>query len=254
MTDLRLQDHYDRKYCHERTDPSELAPVPRTDQPTDRFEAVVNYFPCLFKGGSVLELGAGDGKVAKALLGLDIRIERYTVGDISRPRLERIPVALGDRRVAVKTLNAEDISGEEENQYDAIIMVALIEHLIDPLGAMKSIRTLLKPGGFVYIDTPNIAKYTRRANLLLGRFPSTASRKEGLVTYDGLPVDLYDEGHLHYFTYSSLSTMLLSRCGFTRIRKLPYPCGKLLFGKTLESWLAHVWPTAFADLAIAAYR
>jgi len=47
-------------------------------------------------------------------------------------------------------------------------MLALIEHLIDPLGAMQRIHRLLKPGGFVFIETPNIAKFTRRAKFTPG--------------------------------------------------------------------------------------
>jgi len=117
-------------------------------------------------------------------------------------------------------------------------MVALIEHLIDPLRAMQRIRQLLKPGGFAYIDTPNIARYTLRLKLLMGRFPSTASMNEGLTTYSGKPTDLYDEGHLHYFTYRSLSLMLTERCGFSRVVKLAYPGGRRPLGKQTHNFLA----------------
>jgi hypothetical protein len=158
-----------------------------------------------------------------------------------------------DNRVTAQYFDAEKIPVGGNAKYDAIIMIALIEHLIDPLGAMTHIRNLLNPGGFVYIDTPNMAKYTRRIKLLLGRFPSTASTNEGLTTYSGLPVDLHDAGHLHYFTYRSLSRMLSTRCGFSKIDKLAYPCGKLFLGKRIESLLASVWPEAFSELVLVAH-
>jgi hypothetical protein len=117
---------------------------------------------------------------------------------------------------------------------------------------MQGVRRLLAPGGFVYVDTPNVAKYTRRAKLLLGRFPSTASRDEGLTTYDGRPVDLHDEGHLHYFTFRSLSRMLLTRCGFSRIEKLPYFVGRSLLGRRGDHRLARLWPGMFSELCVVA--
>jgi len=56
------------------------------------------------------------------------------------------------------------------------------EHLVDPPGAMRQIRTLLAPGGFVYIETPNIAKWTRHMRLTIGGSPSMFGEVE-LVAY-----------------------------------------------------------------------
>jgi SAM-dependent methyltransferase len=247
-----LQAHYERKYSGEAQGHAlrALRPVAR---PLDRFEAAVTFIPRHFKGGSILELGAGDGAVAKALLGMDLGLQSYELGDLSLARVQGVRENLADPRVQVRQLDAERAAEGATERYDAIVMIALIEHLIDPLGAMQSLRRLLKPGGFVYIDTPNLAKYTRRAQLLLGRFPSTASRDEGLQTYAGQPVDLYDEGHLHYFTFRSLTRMLTERCGFARVQKLPYACGRLWLGARLESALARAWPEAFSELAVLAY-
>jgi SAM-dependent methyltransferase len=155
--------------------------------------------------------------------------------------------------LAPSRIDAENVPDSQARKYDAVIMVALIEHLIDPMGAMTRIRKALKPGGFVYIDTPNIVRYTQRLKLLAGKFPSTASRNEGLTTYYGEPADLYDEGHLHYFTYRSLSLMLTERCNFSKIVKLGYPGGKIVLGKHIHGLLATVWPELFSELAIVAY-
>jgi 2-polyprenyl-3-methyl-5-hydroxy-6-metoxy-1,4-benzoquinol methylase len=162
-----LQSHYEQKYRSEAHGHTvrNIKPTPR---PLDRFEAAVSTIPRYLKGGCVLELGAGDGAVAKALLGADLGIQTYDLGDISLARVNGVRENLADTRVRVRQLDAENLDGEEANRYDAIIMIALIEHFVDPLAAMIGIQRLLKPNGFVYIDTPNIAKYTRRAQLLLG--------------------------------------------------------------------------------------
>ena len=142
---------------------------------------------------------------------------------------------------------------EHEQAHDTVILLALVEHLFDPLRAMAGVRRMLRPGGFAVVDTPNVAKYTRRVKLLAGYFPATASHGEGLVTYDGGPVDLHDEGHLHYFTYRSLEQMLLTRCGFSRVERVPYVTAPHLFGRRIDVALARRWPTLFAELCVVAW-
>ena len=209
-----------------------------------------------FHGGDVLELGAGSGLVARSLIAHGLNFTTYTASELSHTRLKGLLQSLDDPRLRVLELNAEAIPDDMVKKYDAVIMLALIEHLIDPLGAMQRIHSLLKPGGFVFIETPNIAKFTRRAKLLLGRFPSTASRNEGLITYEGKQVDLHDEGHLHYFTFRSLSQMLMTRCGFSKVENLGYfvgPNGRRIFGHTLASVLSRAWPRLFSEIVVVAY-
>lgn len=254
MSKESLSKHYERKYAHESA-ASSIELIKKTKTPSSRFEAVVKFFPRHFKGGAVLELGAGNGNVAKTLLASpELKISSYAMGDISLPRLEGVAKNIGDKRVSISKIDAENISESEYEKYDAVIMVALIEHLLDPLRGMQTVRKLLKPGGFVYIDTPNMAKYTRRIKLLMGSFPSTASKNEGLTTYAGEPVDLHDEGHLHYFTYRSLSLMLTERCDFSRVIKHAYSGGRLPLGKYVFSLLAALRPELFSELALVAYR
>lgn len=248
-----LKDHYERKYAYEK-DAKQIETINITAKPVTRFEAAVKYFPEYFSGGDVLELGAGNGNVAKSLLLSESKINTYTLGDISTARLEGIGNNLNDPRVRLIQLDAENIPESEYGKYDAVIMIALIEHLIDPLNSMMKVHRLLKTGGFVYIDTPNIAKYTQRIKLLSGRFPSTASKNEGLTTHSGEPADLYDEGHLHYFTYRSLSLMLTERCNFSKVVKLAYPGGRTVCGKYIHTYLARLWPEMFSELVIIAYR
>jgi len=246
-----VKSFYEKKYSIEESGIS-IELVNKTDFPTTRFEAALKFIPLHFTGGSILELGAGNGIVANALLNTNIEINSYTLGDLSLSRVFGLKRNLSDSRVKILEIDAEHISDEVSEKYDLIIMIALIEHLIDPLRAMQNIRKLLKPNGFVYLDTPNVAHYSRRAKLLLGKFPSTASKNEGLTTYNGKPVDLHDEGHLHYFTYRSLSLMLTERCGFSKITKLYYPCGSMPLGKHMHSHLAKIKPELFSEIAILA--
>lgn len=252
MSNERLKAHYEAKYAFEES--SSIGIIPKVRIPRTRFEAVIKFFPNFFNGGSILELGAGNGIVAKSLLESELSISNYTVSEISKPRLEGLRRNLLDERISIINVNAEYIPENTDVKYDAILMIALIEHLIDPLGAMQNIRRLLNPGGFVYIDTPNIAKYTRRIKLLFGKFPSTSSKNEGLTTYSNEPVSLYDEGHLHYFTYRSLSRMLTELCGYSRVVKLGYPDSRIHIQDRVNNYLATKWPEMFSELVVLVYR
>lgn len=66
------------------------------------------------------------------------------------------------------------------------------------------------------MNTPNIAFIKKRALLAFGRFPSTSQPNEGI----GSDI-LFDGGHLHYFTFRSLS-LLLERAGFSIEKRVGY--------------------------------
>lgn len=246
--------HYDEKYADESRHGADVEPlVSRSATPATRYQACLGTLLDEFRGDDLIEVGAGSGLLARSLLAAELPCRRYVVTEFSRSRLSGLERALPDPRVEVRQLDVEQPGDEHLAAYDAVVMLALVEHLFDPLRAMRNVRAMLRPGGFVYIDTPNIAKWTRRLKLLAGHFPSTASREEGLVTYDGRPADLHDEGHLHYFTYRSLSRMLVTRCGFSRVRKVPYVSDPQIFGPRVGYQLARRWPELFSELALVAH-
>ncbi len=246
----RLKKFYDDHY-KENNIP--FKPVRYTRFPATRNEAVYKYFIDTFKGGDILEIGAGSGALAMSLLSSDLPIKRYVALELSAPRAEALRERVQDPRFEVIEGNIEDLQ-TDIGRFDAVIMIALIEHLIDPLGTMRKIKqNLLKPSGFVYINTPNFADIGARRKLLFGRFPSTASKDEGLLTYSGDPVEMYDQGHLHYFTFSSLRKMLERYCGYKKFKVVPQAIGKLYLGRGFHYFLARTMPTLFSDLNLVAW-
>ncbi len=243
---------YDEKFAYEAAGPSADL-VAATDIPTDRYAACISALPRLVRGGAILEIGAGSGRLARSLVAAGLRFDSYTVSDFSSARLAGLRRTLDDPRFEVRALDVEDPPADLEGRYDAVLLVALVEHLFDPLGALQSVRRMLRPGGLVYIDTPNVAKYSRRLKLLAGRFPSTSSLDEGLTRYDGRPVQLHDEGHLHYFTFRSLSRLLLERSGFERVERLPYASRPAPLGPRIGHALARLRPELFSELCVVAY-
>lgn len=99
--------------------------------------------------------------------------------------------------------NVEKDELSDLGQFDVIIMADVIEHLIDPVGALKKIASQLKPNGRLVFSVPNMANIAVRLELLAGRFEY---RKYGLL----------DETHLHYYDRVQLE-MVLSNSGLSVI-------------------------------------
>ena len=135
-----------------------------------------------------------------------------------------------------------DVPGDH---FDTVALSAVVEHLVDPIRALQAVHRIVRPGGRLLLDTPNIAKWTRRVKLALGYFPATASFDEGLLAYDRkTPTELHDEGHFHYFTVRSLGRICTERAGFSRVQAFGY-------GATpLSRW----WPAMFSDVFLVATK
>lgn len=87
------------------------------------------------------------------------------------------------------------------NQYDAVTMVDIVEHVSSPLEAVQRAFEILKPGGILCLVTPDIK--------------SLAARITRAKWWHFRP------GHLGYFTARSLQK-LLDLAGFTIVKKKKY--------------------------------
>ena len=109
-----------------------------------------------------------------------------------------------DVKVARKVLRQAWVSDIEKDdlkkvvkgrKYDVIIMADVIEHLVDPVNALKGIKKLLKPSGFLAFSVPNMAHTWVRLNLLKGDFTQTET-------------GLLDKTHIHFYDVKELERVL----------------------------------------------
>jgi SAM-dependent methyltransferase len=85
------------------------------------------------------------------------------LGGLVRMARERGMVADGlDAGYAAKVLEEKGFSAppaaDASSQYDVITAIEVVEHLLDPIAELRAMAAFLKPGGFLFITTGNVAK------------------------------------------------------------------------------------------------
>lgn len=178
--------------------------------PRNRTEAIVAQ---PLSGESLLDVGCGDGRL---LFQFRHRFKRLIGLEYSPTRLEVARTLLKGLPFEGFCASAEAMPELASNSIHAIVSADVIEHIPDVYLAADEMLRVLRPGGVLVINTPNIAFVKKRLRLLAGRFPATSQPNEGL----GSDV-LFDGGHLHYFTYRSLS-LVLERSGFVIERRIGF--------------------------------
>ncbi len=92
-------------------------------------------------------------------------------------------------------IETEDIFGQLIGSYDVIIFADVLEHLMFPEKILAKIKNLLSSNGCLLISLPNIAHWSVRRNLLMGKFQYQ-------------DIGLMDKTHLHFYTLDSFKQLV----------------------------------------------
>jgi 2-polyprenyl-3-methyl-5-hydroxy-6-metoxy-1,4-benzoquinol methylase len=84
----------------------------------------------------------------------------------------------------------------QKGPFDVIVFSDVLEHLPSPDDMLKLAIRGLKPGGIILASVPNVAHWSMRLNLLLGRFNYAET-------------GLCDATHLRWFTQSNLQRLFM---------------------------------------------
>jgi SAM-dependent methyltransferase len=144
------------------------------------------------KPGKILDIGCGPGWLLSAV---DPAWEKYGIEP------SRTAGAIAAAHAHIEIGNFEDAVSDNK-AFDLIVMYHVIEHMQNPVDALKSVHSMLYPKGHLILGTPD--------------FDSGAARR-----YEANYRLLHDPTHISLFSNDSMHR-LLRDIGF-KIEKVEYP-------------------------------
>ena len=161
---------------------------------TGYMEVVARYFVGLPGGLRVLDMPAGNGKLADALRELGHQV---VCADINRERPDYVYVDMSE---PLPFTDAE---------FDAVVCLEGVEHLVDPAALIANLVQITKPGGTIVVSTPNIMNFYSRLQFLMTGAPFQFNPA---AVHDVAPGEQRDRGHISPLSYYQLR-YLFGCCG-----------------------------------------
>lgn len=170
--------------------PADYAPYAGGNGRVDRAVELIlsGDFP---RSGTLLDVGGAIGNLGFALR--DYFETRITL-DIAE--VCRGPAEAKGNKFFCANVDVYGLPGNE-NSVDLIVALDFIEHIINPENFANECLEILKPGGQVLINTPNIQYWRHLQSLVVdGFFPHTSGDR-----------DVYGGGHVAYFNRFDMETI-----------------------------------------------
>ena len=161
-------------------------------------------FPRFADGGTVLEIGCGSGEHLNWLRSLGWRVAGAEFSPVAAQTAQSrfgIHVHVGD-------LLRAPFSPES---FDVILMNHVLEHLLDPLATLSQANALLRKGGVLFIETPNVESIGRQ--ICQVHWPHWDAPR-----------------HIHLFSVRTLSQLLL---------RTRFDINEVWTDRTCVRWLGH---------------
>lgn len=179
-TDTELGAYYNDYPAHANVSPITLK----------RYDALLDGFERFRTTNRIIDVGCGAGNFLEraALRGWEVHGTEYGRIPIETCRAKGIAVIEGP-------LNPSNYA---TGSFDVVTSFEVIEHLVEPALELERMRTMLRPGGMLYVTTPN---YRSVGHLLAGGQWSVVNYPE----------------HLNYFTPRTIRRLMRAK-GFVPVR------------------------------------
>ncbi len=125
-------------------------------------------------GQHVLDLGAGEGALSEKLFTLGFQV---TACDL-------FPEHFKVDQVECHRVDLLEPFGFPDNHFDLVVSVEVSEHILDHENFFSEVNRILKPGGRLYLSTPNILSMKSRIRFLYRGFPFAFNPLE-MENYNG---------------------------------------------------------------------
>jgi len=135
----------------------------------------------------VLDVGAGHGAFAKELHELGYQVEACDL----------FPEIFHFEQIKCKKADLTLPLPYQDHQFDAVVAMEVMEHILDHEVFFKEVERVLKPGGKFFISTPNVLSLKSRFRFLFSGFfysfkPLNLQNNDGLQHVASLTVDQYN--------------------------------------------------------------
>ncbi|HAV74064.1 MAG: bifunctional 2-polyprenyl-6-hydroxyphenol methylase/3-demethylubiquinol 3-O-methyltransferase UbiG [Limnobacter sp.] len=107
------------------------------------------------KGKRVLDVGCGGGILAESMarrgadvLGIDLADKSLKVAELHK-------LETGVNNVNYRFVSAEQLATEEQETFDVVTCLEMLEHVPDPAQTIQACANLCKPGGWLFFSTIN---------------------------------------------------------------------------------------------------
>lgn len=158
-------------------------------QSDDPLEVAGKLHTMMPHGVRVLDVGCGTGSVT-----LITNRDRGNDVVAIEPDPERARIARS-RGLTVHNGILDDAFMANHERFDVVMASDVLEHTPAPVEFLGGMIRAAKPGGLILLSVPNVAHWSVRLNLLMGRFNYEA-------------VGIMDATHLRWFTEKSLKALL----------------------------------------------
>ncbi|MBK5284872.1 MAG: methyltransferase domain-containing protein, partial [Bacteroidia bacterium] len=163
-------------------------PIHQTISPITlkRYDVLLDYFELFRQTNNLIDVGSGDGYFLEHAKqrGWNVFGTEFSEAKVATNRDKGITMHMG----------VLDVQNYSPGFFDVIVSIEVLEHINSPLEEISKFQYLLRPGGIVYVTTPNFNSISK---LLL--------RKNWNIVF-------YPE-HLSYYTKKTLRLLFL-KSGF----------------------------------------
>lgn len=144
------------------------------------------------RSGVLLDVGGATGNLGYALR--EHFSFRYVIDIVESCRG---PAEAKGNYFLCRNLDVDGFNAFDDGTVDLITALDFIEHIIDPEKFVRECYRVLKPGGRVLINTPNMQFWKHMSSLVeYGIFPHTSGDQE-----------VYHGGHVAFFTMHDMSVL-----------------------------------------------
>jgi SAM-dependent methyltransferase len=141
------------------------------------------------RSARILDVGAASGHLLAAFRAAGFE---NVVGFDPSPRCSQLGLERYGVRIINEPISKIALAGE---RFDIVLLASVLEHLRDVGGAIRGLRKLLAPGGAIWFEVPDAARFAQHVHS---------------------PFHQFSLEHINFFTQTSLSR-LMSRYGFEAI-------------------------------------